>query len=288
MSSGCRRLLIALAALAFGCAVGPARADVTFAPGTFSPNGDVGFGNSSGSIAFGDGNASILQLDGFVNIPGQSGNGFDPGSSYQLSNNQPGNAPLPAGLSYTFGTPVLSGPHHDELTLTYTFTNNTGATLQGFQFLVYADAEITNGNSNQFATILGASGPSKTFQADDPQGSIFTNLSAGALDNANHKPAPATPGDVALALGFGVSDLSNGATRTFNVLLSDDGLSLAGVSLTAHGQGSPDSLTLSGATAVPEPSPLLLGGLALLIGVSARSARPLLAHYRAAPTLRLP
>ncbi len=172
--------------------------------GAFGPNGDVGFVNSPPdlSISFGsDGEGSIYQMDAFVNVAGQNlnntGSGF--GTSADLSYGSP------AGLAYSFSA---AQPTADQLVLTYSFVNNTGASLPGFQFLAFVDPDIGPNYADEWATVAGSPGPGganpnpESFQVGDPTYStIFTNLLYASLSNVNEEPS-SDPGDVSMAVGF--------------------------------------------------------------------------------------
>jgi hypothetical protein len=222
--------------LAFAC-IAHASIVVT---GNFGPNGDIGFVTSPAglSISFGDGNGSLYQMDGFVNGQ-QLGNG------------------APAGLIYTFSA---AQPTADQLLLSYSFVNNSGSSMPGFQFLFFADPDIGPDFADEWANAAGTPGHGLTgYQIGDPQlSSIFTNLLNGTLSNVNEQNS-ANPGDVSIALGFDFGTLSAGQTASFQVLLSDDDSQLGSFSIT---QSDPafarDRLTVSGIA--PEPSSLALFG----------------------------
>jgi hypothetical protein len=266
---------LGLAVAALGWAGSPlVRAGGIVVSGSFGPNGDVGFVNSPPdlSISFGaDGQGQIAQMDGFINVAGEnlnnSGSGF--GTSAQLTYGPP------PGLAYTFGA---SQPNSDQLVLTYEFTNNTGASLPGFQFMSYVNPFFGSTVPDDYATVTGttstisAQGP-QTFQVGDSSNStIFTNVLFGTLDNTNSTTNPPTDGtNVAMALGFSPGTLAIGQTVTFEVLLSDNGTSIGSLAITDQNPLYPgDTLTVSGLV-VPEPSGFVLLGLgflgALLIGV---------------------
>jgi hypothetical protein len=249
--------------------------------GSFGPNGDVGFVNSSPdlSISFGqDGQGSIYQLDGFVNVAGENlnntGSGF--GTSADLSYG------APTGVSYQFSA---AQPTADQLLLSYQFKNTSGAVLPGFQFLSFVDGDIGPNFADESAIAAGIRGTggigssATSFQVGDPSSStLFTNLLFGTLDNTNAFPPPAS-GDVSTGLGFTFGDLAPGQSVGFEILLSDDGSTLGLFALT---QTDPvfitDTLTVSGSiVSVPEPT---------MAGVIALACLPLLVqrHRRAKAT----
>jgi hypothetical protein len=260
--------------------------------GSFGPNGDVGFVNSPPnlSIAFGaDGQGQIAQMDGFVNVAGlnlnNSGSGF--GTSAQMtyvgSSETIANANTGANvLAYSFSE---SQPNADQLVLTYQYTNISGGTLSGLQFMPYVNPFFGSTVPNDYATVTGTTsaisskGP-QTFQVGDSSSStIFTNVLFGTLDNTNGTTNPPTPGtNVAMALGFTVNSLANMQSVTFIVMLSDNFTSIGSLAITDENPMYPgDFLTLSGL--VPEPSAIVLlalGSMSVLTGsVVARRRRAL-------------
>jgi hypothetical protein len=235
-----------------------ARADVVV-NGSFGPNGDIGFVTSPPNLSVtfgGDGQGSIYQMDGFVNVPGKDF-GSGPGQSADLANGPPTNADgSPSGLGFSFSA---TQPTAQQLLLSYSFVNNTGAALNGFQFLYFLDAQVGANFTNQSATVNGSPGlPNPTsYQVGDPSlSTIFTNLMNGTLSNTNDFPPP-TVGDVSMALGFSVASLANNQSVTFDVLLSDDSTHLGNFFINQTSPDIPsDILTVSGSV-VPEPASIL-------------------------------
>lgn len=253
-----------------------AQADIVIT-GSFGPNGDVGFANSPSNlgITFGtNGNGTASQLNGFVNSAGgpslnNDGSGF--GTSADLSYGPP------PQLTYSFSS-QLSTAH--TLVLTYSFTNVSGITLPGFQFLSFVDPDIGSDIADETASLSGSLGTGATFsgatsyQVGDPTTStLFTNELFGTLDNTNAFP-PGTPGDVAIGLGFTIGNLTNGAKAQFQIMLSDNGTTLGGFGITVNDPVFTSySLTVSGqVTMVPEPSAWLTCTLGL-VSMTALSAR---------------
>lgn len=249
------------------CLSSPSLAGITFTP--FGSNGEGGTINGQ-SLSFGSG-GEVYELDAFLGITGQDLNGVGVGTTAQLSRN-----PLPAGVSFVFGKSL--SPDGSDLTLTYTFTNNTASTLPGTWFGVFVDPQIDvalNGYQNEAGIQFGTTGTghggtsADQFQIDEPgyvSGNIFTHLLQGSLDGTNSVPDTA-PNDVSVAHGFSLGDLSAGATATISVMLSDSGDSLGTLALQTYDTDpqSFDALTVSGTAqvlAVPEPSGLLLGLIA--------------------------
>ena len=258
-----------------GAGVQASRADFVISGG-FGPNGDVGFANSPAAlgITFGtNGLGSIYQLDGFVNVPGRNlentGSGF--GTSADLSYG------APTGISYAFNAALLNA---HQLVLTYQFTNQTGISLPGFQFLSYIDANIGSDPTNETVSITGSRSqglPNRSptsFQVGDPStSSLFTNQLFGTLNNVNDFPA-GQPGDVAMGIGFSIGVVSAGQLIQFQVTLSDNLTSVGSLNLTQRDPLSSDTLTYSGLiTVVPEPATWLLFTLGGVIVLSARGVR---------------
>lgn len=269
ISSHISRCKASAVAAVLACLIAdPAQAGIFFTP--FGTNGEGGSVN--GQVLFFGSGGEVFELDAFVNIAGMDLNGAAAGTSAQLST-----SPLPAGLALAFNA-SLSGDESD-LTLTYTLTNNTGATLPGLWFATFVDAEIDvaiNDYFNEAAGQLGTLGAGPVdsdpdeWEADEPGyvfGDIFTGLLSGTLDNSN-AVSEAAPEDVSLALGFRLGDLAPGNAAIIQVLLSDAGNSLGSFSL-QHFDTDIDSfdvLTVSGsAMIVPEPSTFTLAVLAALV-----------------------
>ena len=229
----------------------------------FGAGGEGGSFNGQ-SFTLGPGGV-VFELDAFVNISPLDLNGGGFGTSAQLSID-----PLPAGLVFAFGA-ALSADTTD-ITLTYMFTNNTGAALGAFTFLSFLDAEIDepiNTFFNEFATTSGALAMGQSFEVDEPGfvfGDIFDNLLLASLDGANAVP-PGSPEDVSMALGFDFAGMSIGDSITVDIMISEDGDSLGSFAIM---QSDPDSTptttitysgtaSISGPTvAVPEPSSLAI------------------------------
>lgn len=270
-----KRAVAAFAALALlGFGLGESRADITLA-GVFGPYGDIGIAPTSPNVTvnFGAaGQGSITELNAYLNVPGVDFGGGK-GVSADLSSGSP------SGIGYAFSE---TQPTVHQLLLNYKFTNNTGAALPGFQFLQYTDADIGPNFTDESATVNGLANKGgtnpHTFQVGDPNlSSIFTNLGAGTLNNANDFPSFTRAGDVATAIGFYHQGIGVGESVNFQVLLSDNGSTLGNFSIT---QNDPiyrsDSLTISAFT-VPEPSSWLLMAAGLATGAG------LLGRFRLAP-----
>jgi len=189
-----------------------------------------------------------------------------------------------AGLAVAF-TDQLDADHYGSVT--WTVTNATGQDLVDVRFFGFLDAEIdelTTSAFNEYGTLrrvdgAGASDPDPDYwEIDEPGfsfGDIYTNLLAGALDNANAVPAGAA-WDVSLALGFQVGDLlaDQRLVATFEISDQDiGGLShtdaFSNTTLFFNG-----SVQIQPAARIPEPHALGLFGLGLmgLAGAVARRA----------------
>jgi len=123
---------------------------ITYDP--FGPNGEGGSINGQNFTLVPGG--AVFELDAFLNIAGQDLNGGAFGTSAQMSLD-----PLPVGLNYSFSSAL--SPDTTDLTLTYSFLNNTGASLSGVQFFSFLDAEIDepiNTFFNEFGGMSGTAG----------------------------------------------------------------------------------------------------------------------------------
>ena len=162
-------------------------------------------------------------------------------------------------------------------TVSWSFVNNTGASLENAQLFVFLDAEIDQAENtffNESGALVNVNGTgaadniADSWEIDEPGyvfGDIFDNLLAGALDNSNNVPA-GLEDDVSLALGFELGTLTDGASWTG--LFETSLLNIGGLSHT-----DPDSLTtfywdgtvdVTSVVGVPEPESLTLFSLALL------------------------
>ena len=248
-----------------------ARSDaVTITP--FGDNGEGGSSNGQSSTIGSDG--TVFEVDGFVNIGGRDLNGGGFGTSAQLSKDA-----LPSGLDFTFDATLSSDS--TDLTLSYSFTNNTASDLIDFQFLSFVDADIADMTFDSFwdesASTSGFLAEGQNFEVDEPGymfGDIFDNVRLGTLDGDNAVPWD-SPEDVAMALSFGLPVLGSGETYRVDIMLSEDGGFLGTFVID---QGDPNlattisySGTASVASPMPEPSSLILFGAgSLLVGRALR------------------
>jgi len=170
-----------------------------------------------------------------------------------------------------------------DLSLNYTFLNNSGGIFTDLRFFSFLDVEIdtpVNTFFNEYGEISGTMGSGTAdadpdmWEIDEPGfvfGDIFDNLQRGALDNINAVPV-GSPEDVSMALGFLLGDLAPLESATVNIFLSEQENSIGSLALT-HLDLDPSSdttITLSGESTVPvapipEPSTLLLLGSGLLL-----------------------
>jgi hypothetical protein len=133
------------------------------------------------------------------------------------------------------------------------------------------DVNGPNGNTffNEIGKVNGSAATGQSYQLDDPwnNGSIFTNVNAGTLDNTNHSTEP---NDVSMAIGWNFNLLAGEtANLTFNLT---DGAVPGGFFLEQYDPDSKASINFSssldirggGTNPVPEPSTifLLCAGLA--------------------------
>lgn len=199
----------------------------------------------------------VHELDAFLHIAGP---GADP------------SVPLSGGLQ----GPLLSWSpsfvadlyNSSSILLTYEF-QNLSALAGSITFLSFLDAEIAEpGNTffNEYATVSGVASPGQGFEVDEPgftTGDIFDHLLAGALDGTNALPA-GSPDDVAMALAFDLGPIAAGEIARIEILISESGDSLGGITLTHLDGINPTAITFSGrASIVPVPEP----GTALLLGL---------------------
>ncbi len=234
---------------------------------SFGPFGEAG--SSLGrDLAIGSG-GEVFELDSFVSFGG---------AGLRLSTD-----PLPAGLDFVFGYGVSDGD--TDLTLAYTFTNNTGGILDDFRFISYLDAEIDeplNTFFNEYGEVVGSPGTGPgdpdpdSWEIDEPgfsldPGDIYGHAFDGELDGSADLPGGALD-DVAMALGFFLGPLDPGGSVSIRVLLSEDLDHLGSLALLHRDANSTDEvITMSGrvaATAVPEPGTVGLLGLAAALAVA--------------------
>lgn len=234
----------------------------------FTPFGPGGAGGSTNGQSFDVGPGGVVfELDAFLHVGGTSTRLSDAGATV-------------SGLDFQFAA-VLSADTTD-LTLSYSFTNNTAAAISGVSFVSFLDAEIDeplNTFFNEFATVRGTLAAGQSFEIDEPGfafGNLFANAAAGALDGVNALP-PGEPDDVAMALGFSIGTLGVGQTAIVNLMISEDGDSLGSFAID-HEDSDPASttrITYSGALAlssppgptpaIPEPGAALNFGLGLCV-----------------------
>jgi hypothetical protein len=236
---------------------------------SFGPFGEAG--SSLGrDLSIGPG-GEVFELDGFLSFGG-------PG--LRLSTD-----PLPAGLDFVFGYGLSDGD--TDLTLAYTFTNNTGAILDDVRFISYLDAEIDeplNTFFNEYGEASGSPGTGPgdpdpdSWEIDEPgfssvPGDIYDHAFDGELDGSAALPGGPLD-DVAMALGFFLGPLDPGRSVSIRVLLSEDMDRMGSLALLHKDADSANQvITLSGRVApaaVPEPGTLGLLGLAAALLVAGR------------------
>lgn len=236
---------------------------------TFAPFGSYGEGGSlNGQSLTVGANAEVFELDAYLNIAGQTLNPIF-GTSAQLTYD-----PLPTGLDYSFSSALSSDS--TDLTLSYLFSNNTGADIAGVNFFSYIDADIDAASSssfNEYVTTNGALAAGQGFEADTAAGfypEILDNLLLGSLDNTNAVTS-SNPHDVAMALSFDLGTLLDGESQTIDIFISEDLDFIGDFSLIHSDNSSSTTLTYSGgirnaSATIPEPGTwvLTLLGIALM------------------------
>jgi hypothetical protein len=239
---------------------------------SFGPFGEAG--SSLGrDLSIGSG-GDVFELDSFISFGGLG---------LRLSTDA-----LPAGLDFAFGYGLSDGD--TDLTLAYTFTNDTGGILDDVRFISYLDAEIDESLNTFFNEYGGASGSPGTgpgdpdpdsWEIDEPgfsvvPGDIYDHAFDGELDGSAALPDGPLD-DVAMALGFFLGPLDPGGSVSIRVLLSEDMDRLGTLALLHRDADSTDQvITMSGQvvpTAVPEPATLGLLGFAAALALAGRKRR---------------
>lgn len=249
-------VLIAAAVLGYGRA---ASADFVVDP--FPASGQGG-GENGHTFLFGQG-GEVWEVESIFNIAGQDLNGATSGTAAVM-----GIDALPAGVGFEF-TSMLSGDATD-ITLTYTWTNNTGSPLIDVTVLSYLDVDIDFDFEDETAQVVGAPDAGQSFEIDGASADLASHIYSASLDGTN---GALTPADVDMALSFDFPTIADGQAAGMQLQLSDDGDFISGASLriVQSDPVTPDTLTYSG-VAVPEPeaSALLV---AALLGLSALARR---------------
>jgi hypothetical protein len=218
---------------------------------TVGPFGPLGEGGSKNGqvLQLGPG-SDAYEVDAFLRIGGLDLNGAQAGTAAQLSTD-----PLPAGLTYTFSSALVSNA--TDLALTYVFSNSINSVVySNLTFFAFLDAEIdeaTNTFFNEYGTVSGSAGfdvsDASQWQIDEPgfqNGLLLRNLFSGALNNSNSVPQNAL-NDVAMSLGFTRNLLWPGDTLRVQVLISQANHALSSFALVQHDQADPAvTITLSG------------------------------------------
>jgi hypothetical protein len=246
---------------------------------TFGPNGEAGYifkvdpdGEERRILSIGA-SGDVNELDAFLNLGG--------GTTLLLSDGGLGSA----GVGFAFGYGISADG--TDLTLSYTFTNNTGGLLPDVRFFSFLDAEIgetANSPFYEFGEVVGSGGdPSEEdadlFEIDEPGydfGDIYDNLLAGTLDGTNSLPLGSLE-DVSMALGFFLGPIDPGGSVSIRILLSEDFDTLGSLSLVQRDRDSLDTvITMSGrvvSTAVSEPGTLALLTTLGLLGILGKRRR---------------
>ncbi|MBI4268950.1 MAG: PEP-CTERM sorting domain-containing protein [Candidatus Rokubacteria bacterium] len=178
-----------------------------------------------------------------------------------------------AGFNYSTGIGTLT-----------VSVSGAGSHVAGL-FLDHEIDEGLNGFMNEFgaAVNLGSKPTGLSWEIDEPEyvfGNIYTNFTAGALDNSNGVPS-GSPDDVSMALLWSF-DLLPGQSATLTFAVSD--IEPSDFYLSQTDPDSPYAIYMTGGlgvtggpAGVPEPTSLIIlaAGLAGLVaaGLRARSSR---------------
>jgi hypothetical protein len=159
--------------------------------------------------------------------------------------------------------------------MTWRITNNTGGAVTAARFTGFLDADLGNVFFENFGLEQGSVNTiydSWEIDDSDPSyGDIYQHLQgSGALDNSNSLPAGSL-GDVALALGFDISDWLAHETIVARFLITGSQVGPAGLSQFDSGDDNQaDGIYFSasieniGVVPIPGSGGLMLSGLVLL------------------------
>ena len=241
---------------------------ITFTP--FLASGAGGRVNGQ-TLIIGPG-GEVEELDAYIGIGGLDLNGAADGVTAPI-----GSASLPAGLDYSFDAELSADT--TDLTLRYSFANNTGSAVNDITFLSFIDAEIderVNTFFNEYATVFGSPAAGQAYEVDEPGvlfGDIRDNIDAGVLDGANAVPVSA-PEDVSMAMSFALSELAAGGIFEVAILVSEDGDRLGPLWITQLDTASfGTKIIYSGEASVVVPEPRILLGIAALTLLAASRRR---------------
>lgn len=140
-------------------------------------------------------------------------------------------------------------------------------TVGSYFFRAFFDHEIDEFDNtfyNEYGSVTGAPSAGLSWEIDEPGyvfGDIYTNFTAGTLDNSNAVPASA-PDDVSMALGWTFAG-GPGDTAVFNFVISDTAPASGFYLQQTDPDSSKDiyfssSATFSTPTTVPEPGSVIL------------------------------
>jgi hypothetical protein len=177
-------------------------------------------------------------------------------------------------------------------TMTWSFTNNTGSSLENAWLGGFLDSDIDSSNNtffNEYGELVDVSGTgtadnkADSWEIDEPGylfGDIYYNLEDGYLDNFNNVDST-TPDDVSFGLGFDLGTLTNGSTWdvVFEIsTLNIGGLSISdpdsGASFYWNGTATVNNNQIVDVSPVPEPATLAIFVMGILTLVGIRRNTP--------------
>ena len=181
--------------------------------------------------------------------------------------------------------PSMSPGSFDYVHLTDNTLGTVAITLGPGTYSIFGvyDYNISPNGTSDYATVNGNPGTGQVYTVGSGgrSGDVFTEFAAGNLDNTNHDPSCATPGqcdNVSVSIGFNDIVVPPGSTGTVNLVVSDTPPPGGGFNIGQTDGTSGGSLFISGnvqisggletlAIVTPEPGSMMLisGGLGLML-----------------------